>query len=84
MKNLVSVVALLSVLAGAAQATEVGKQAVLPKGVVTVEMIPTVVVEAKRWSAADEAALQKTQANAAAQSGEQLSKSSRGPEYAMH
>ena len=87
MKNLVSVVVLVSALVGAAQAESVvaGKQAPLRKGVVTVEDIPTVVVEAKRWNSADEAAFQKARANVSAKASNQLvDKTSRGAEYAMH
>ena len=88
MKNVVSaVVVAVSLLAGAAHAESVAGNVRKPvlKGVVTVEAIPTVVVEAKRWSRADEAAFQKARADAAAKSSTVLAdKVSRGPEYAMH
>jgi hypothetical protein len=87
MKNLVSVVVLVSALVSAAQAESVvaGKQVPMRKGVVTVEDIPTVVVEAKRWNSVDEAAFQKARANVSAKSSKQLAdKTSRGAEYAMH
>ena len=87
MKNVVSaVVVAVSLFAGAVHAESAGniRKPVL-KGVVTVEAIPTVVVEAKRWNRADEAAFQKARAEAAAKSSTVLAdKVARGPEYAMH
>jgi hypothetical protein len=87
MKYLVSAVVLAGLLASAAQADNAVVNARKPvlKGVVTVEEIPTVVVEAKRWSSADEAVFQKARADAAAKTSNTLAdKISRGPEYAMH
>lgn len=54
---------LLGVLSGTAFASEIGKtEAPAPQGYVTVQELPMVLVEAKRWSAADEQALQQAQA----------------------
>lgn len=51
---------LLGVLSGTALATEV--KAPAPKGYVTIQELPLVLVEAKRWSAADEQAFRQAQA----------------------
>lgn len=83
MKYVAAAVVLASALAGVAQADTAVKQA-LPKGVVTIEDVHTVVVVAKRWNAADEAALQKARANAAAQTGDKFAaKLTQGVKYAM-
>ena len=86
MKYLASAVVLLSVFASAAHAESgAHKQANLPRGVVTVEEIPTVVVEAKRWNNADEAAFKKAQASNSTKPANRLVQTiRRGLEYAMH
>jgi hypothetical protein len=88
MKYLAAAVVLVSAIAGAAHADEanasVKKAVPVRQGVVTVEFLQTVVVEAKRWSSADEAAFQKARANTAAANSPLADKISRGPEYAMH
>ena len=53
---------LLGVLSGTAYAGEISAHAPAPKGYVTVQELPLVVVEAKRWTAADEQALAQAQA----------------------
>ena len=54
---------LLGVLSGTAFASEISKtETSAPQGYVTIQELPLVVVEAKRWSAADEQALQQAQA----------------------
>lgn len=51
---------LLGVLSGTAFAADVSNtEAPAPQGYVTVQELPLVVVEAKRWSAADEQAMQQ-------------------------
>lgn len=61
--KLVTVSVLLGVLSGTAFAADISKtEAPVPQGYVTVQELPLVVVEAKRWSAADEQAMQQAQA----------------------
>lgn len=63
MKNIASAVILLGALAGTAYAgTPAAQKGTLPEGIVTVQEIPTVLVEAKRWTQADEVAYQKAHA----------------------
>ena len=55
MKNAVIAV-LIGALSGIALAGNITNDADAPKGYVTIQEVPVVVVEAKRWSPADEAA----------------------------
>jgi len=64
MKNAVIAV-LLGVLSGTALAGNVLDEANAPKGYVTIQEIPVIVVEAKRWTAADETAFQSAQTTVA-------------------
>jgi hypothetical protein len=89
MKYIASAVVLLGVLAGAAHADNaaaVHKRAPLPQGIVTVVEIPTVLVEANRWSAADETAYRKAQAKQPSFWGslKLAFKTDRDGRYAMH
>jgi hypothetical protein len=59
MKNAVIAV-LLGALSGTALANTTN-EAGAPKGYVTIQEIPVILVEAKRWSATDEAAFQNAQ-----------------------
>jgi len=64
MKNAVIAV-LLGALSGTALASNVADEANAPKGYVTIQEIPVIMVEAKRWTAADEAAYQNAQTTVA-------------------
>lgn len=85
MKHIASVLALVSVLAGAAHADNAAnKNAALPKGMVTVEDVQAVVVESRQWNRADEEAFQKAQVHAQHPLIAQLAgKISQGLKYAM-
>jgi hypothetical protein len=53
---------LLGVLSGTAFAGEAAKAEAIPQGYVTIQELPLVLVEGKRWSAAEEQTLQKATA----------------------
>lgn len=59
---------LLAAVSGTVFASEAEKPA--PQGFVTIQELPLMVVEAKRWSAADEQALQAAQAKLARQTND--------------
>lgn len=62
---------LLGVLSGTAFAAEITKtEAPAPQGYVTIQELPLIVVEAKRWSAADEQAMQHAQAKIVSKTAE--------------
>ena len=54
----ITVLLSLGALSGTAFAGEAAKIVAEPKGYVTIQEVPVVVVEAKRWSRADEEAMQ--------------------------
>lgn len=85
MKHIASVLVLVSALVGAAHADNAArKEAALPQGMITVEEVQDVVVEAKSWTRADEDAFQKEQARAHHPLIAQLAgKISQGLKYAM-
>jgi len=84
MKHIASVLAVVSALAGAAHADNAAKETALPQGMISVEEVQTVVVEAKRWSLADEEAFKKAEASSRHPLIAQLAgKISQGFKYAM-
>ena len=62
----IAVLLSLGALSGTALAGEAAKTNAVPRGYVTIQEVPMVLVEAKRWTRADEEAMQHTVAAAPA------------------